>query len=66
MLFRILLASALAALLPGVFAVLSLAIPARARAAGFSVAALYVIPGLILLPFIGWVGGHLRHPCGHV
>jgi branched-chain amino acid transport system ATP-binding protein len=54
-LFRIALASALAAVLPSVFAVLSLAIPARARAAGFSLAALYVIPGLVVLPFIGWV-----------
>jgi branched-chain amino acid transport system ATP-binding protein len=34
---------------------LSLAIPSRARATGFSVASLWVIPGLLILPLIGWI-----------
>ncbi len=52
---RIGISASLAAVLPSVFAALSLAIPARARSAGFSLAVLYVIPGLIILPFIGWL-----------
>ena len=47
---------ALAMLLPGIFASLSLAIPPRARSIGFSVAALWIIPGLAVLPIIGAVG----------
>ncbi len=49
----------LAILLPGIFAVLSMAIPARARAVGFSVAAYWAIPGLILVPAIGWISDNL-------
>jgi len=45
----------LAMLLPGILAALSLAIPPRARSLGFSIASLWVLPGLILLPVIGWV-----------
>ena len=45
----------LAILLPGIFAVLSMAIPARARAVGFSVAAYWAIPGLLVVPLIGWI-----------
>ncbi|MEI8238610.1 MAG: MFS transporter [Actinomycetota bacterium] len=44
---------------PGILVALSLAIPARARATGFSVASLWVIPGLIVLPLIGWVSSHV-------
>ena len=55
---NILLTSSLAILLPGLLGVLSLAIPARARAVGFSVASLWVIPGLVLVPFIGWISDH--------
>jgi len=40
---------------PGILVALSLAIPARARATGFSVASLWVIPGLTILPLIGWI-----------
>ena len=40
---------------PGILVALSLAIPARARATGFSVASLWVIPGLLILPLIGWL-----------
>jgi branched-chain amino acid transport system ATP-binding protein len=44
---------------PGILVALSLAIPARARATGFSVASLWVIPGLLVLPLIGWISGHV-------
>ncbi len=53
---NILLTTDLAILLPGILATLSLAIPARARAVGFSVASWWAIPGLALLPLIGWIG----------
>ncbi|MBX3314534.1 MAG: MFS transporter [Actinobacteria bacterium] len=46
----------LAILGPGLLASLSLAIPPRARSIGFSVASLWVIPGLIVLPIIGAIG----------
>jgi branched-chain amino acid transport system ATP-binding protein len=49
------LSGALAALGPGILGAFSLAIPPRARATGFSMASLWVIPGLVVLPFIGWV-----------
>ncbi len=49
------IAATLAVLGPGILASLSLAIPARARSIGFSVGALWVAPGLIILPIIGWV-----------
>ncbi len=49
----------LAMLGPGILASLSLAIPPRARATGFSVASLWVIPGLLVLPLIGWISGHV-------
>ena len=41
---------------PGVMASLSLAIPPRARAMGFSIGALWVLPGLLVLPLVGWLG----------
>ncbi len=41
---------------PGVLAALSLAIPARARSVGFSVGALFVLPGLVVIPLIGAIG----------
>jgi branched-chain amino acid transport system ATP-binding protein len=52
---NIVLTTVLAILLPGLFATLSLAIPARARSVGFSIAAWWAIPGLAMLPLIGWV-----------
>ncbi len=52
---NILLTTILAILLPGLLATLSLAIPARARAIGFSVSSWWAIPGLLLLPAIGWI-----------
>jgi branched-chain amino acid transport system ATP-binding protein len=50
-----LISGALAMLLPGILASLSLAIPPRARSLGFSIASLWVLPGLIILPVIGLV-----------
>ena len=41
---------------PGVLAGLSLAIPARARSVGFSIGALFVLPGLAVIPLVGAVG----------
>ncbi|MGI9603578.1 MAG: MFS transporter [Acidimicrobiales bacterium] len=40
---------------PGVLASLSMVIPPRARAMGFSMGSLWILPGLVLLPFIGWI-----------
>ena len=40
---------------PGILASLSLAIPPRARSMGFSMASLWILPGLLMLPFIGWI-----------
>jgi ABC-type branched-subunit amino acid transport system ATPase component/MFS family permease len=54
-----LISAALAVVGPSILVSLSLAIPARARATGFSVASLWVIPGLLVLPIIGWISGHL-------
>ncbi len=41
---------------PGVLASLSLAIPARARSLGFSLGALFILPGLVVIPIVGAVG----------
>jgi len=54
-LFRLGIAMAMGAVLPSVFAALSLAIPARARASGFSMAVVFVIPGMVVLPVAGWI-----------
>ncbi len=50
------IAASLAVLGPGILAALSLAIPPRARSIGFSVGALWTIPGLMLLPVLGAIG----------
>jgi len=49
------ISASLAIIGPGVLAALSLAIPPRARATGFAIGSLWVIPGLAILPVIGWV-----------
>jgi ABC-type branched-subunit amino acid transport system ATPase component/sugar phosphate permease len=49
------ISAALAIIGPGLLAALSLAIPPRARATGFAIGSLWVIPGLLVLPAIGWV-----------
>ena len=50
---NMLIAVPFALLVPSILSVLSLAIPPRARSLGFSVGALYSLPGLIMLPVIG-------------
>jgi branched-chain amino acid transport system ATP-binding protein len=50
------IAGSLAVVGPGVLASLSLAIPPRARAIGFSIGAMFVLPGLVVLPVVGAVG----------
>ena len=52
-LFNILASSVLGVIGPGITAVLSLAIPPRARGLGFSIGALYIIPGFLILVVIG-------------
>jgi ABC-type branched-subunit amino acid transport system ATPase component/predicted MFS family arabinose efflux permease len=47
------IAAALAAIGSGIYGSLSLAIPARSRSLGFSMGAIWVIPGLLVLPIIG-------------
>jgi len=49
------ISASLAIIGPGVLAALSLAIPPRARATGFAIGSLWVIPGLAILPMIGWI-----------
>jgi ABC-type branched-subunit amino acid transport system ATPase component/predicted MFS family arabinose efflux permease len=46
----------LAAIGPGIYASLAMAIPPRARATGFSIGSLWVLPGLLILPVIGAIG----------
>lgn len=50
---NVLLVIPIAILVPGIYFVLSLALPPRARSLGFSIGSLYLIPGLIILPVIG-------------
>lgn len=53
--FNCVISGALAIIGPGMLAALSLAIPPRARATGFAIGSLWVIPGLAILPLIGWI-----------
>ncbi len=50
---NVIVSSVVVILIPGIFAVLSLAIPPKIRSFGFSVAGLWILPGLLLLPIIG-------------
>ncbi len=45
--------AALAAVAAGIYSSLSLAIPARSRSLGYSMGAIWVIPGLLVLPIVG-------------
>ncbi len=58
------ISAALAIIGPGVLAALSLAIPPRARATGFAIGSLWVIPGLAVLPMIGWVADNVTIQVG--
>ena len=51
-----LITAGLAIVGPGILASLSLAIPPRTRSLGFSIASLWVLPGLVVLPLIGAIG----------
>ncbi len=42
-------------LIPGIFVTLSLAVPAKVRSFGFAIGTLFILPGLLLLPVIGWL-----------
>lgn len=55
---NILLSACLAILLPGLLASLSMAVPAKSRAVGFAMAAYWAIPGLVILPLVGWLSDH--------
>ncbi|MEQ1700707.1 MAG: MFS transporter [Ilumatobacteraceae bacterium] len=57
--FNCVISATLAVVGPGILVALSLAIPSRARATGFSVASLWVIPGLFILPLIGWISNEV-------
>ena len=48
--------ASLAVVIPGVLAGLSLAIPPRARSIGFSIGAIFVLPGLVVIPVVGAIG----------
>jgi branched-chain amino acid transport system ATP-binding protein len=48
--------ASLAVVGPGVLSSLSLSIPARVRSVGFSIGALFVLPGLLVLPIVGAIG----------
>ncbi len=48
--------ASLAIIGPGVLASLSVAIPARVRSVGFSIGALFVLPGFLVLPIVGALG----------
>ncbi len=50
------ISAGLAAVGPGIYAALALAIPPRARATGFSIGSVWVLPGLLILPIIGAFG----------
>ncbi len=50
---NILISSMAAFLYPGIFASLSLAIPPKVRALGFSMASLFILPGLLMIIVVG-------------
>jgi len=49
------IAATAAVLAPGVYSVLSLALPAKVRSLGYAVSALWILPGLALYPLIGHI-----------
>ncbi|MDQ6854365.1 MAG: MFS transporter, partial [Actinomycetota bacterium] len=52
---NLLISASLGLLAPGIYSVLSLAVPPKVRAFGFAIAAIWIIPGLLVLPIIGGV-----------
>src|SRR5581483_1574813 len=55
LLMNMVIAATAAVLSPGVYSVLSLALPPRVRSLGFAVSALWILPGLALYPLIGHI-----------
>ncbi|MGH9306471.1 MAG: MFS transporter [Acidimicrobiales bacterium] len=55
---NVVVSAIIAVVAPGIYSVLSLAIPPKVRSMGFSVGALWVLPGAILLPVIGAIADH--------
>ena len=53
---RIAFAVLAVALIPGIYAVGSLVLPARCRALGFSAAGIFALPGIVFLPVAGGIG----------
>ena len=53
---RILFATMVAALVPGIYAIGSLVLPSRARSLGFAAAGIWGLPGVIFLPIAGGIG----------
>ena len=53
LLLNAVVAASAAVLSPGVYSVLSLALPPRARSLGFAFSALWILPGLALYPVVG-------------
>ena len=50
---NVIISACLGLLAPGIYSVLSITVPPRVRAFGFAVAAIWIIPGLLLLPIVG-------------
>src|SRR5262249_17001422 len=57
---NLVISGALGLLVPGIYSVLSLAIPPKVRAFGFAVAAIWIVPGFLLLPIIGGIADSYR------
>ncbi len=55
---NVVISGVIVVLVPGIFAALSLAVPPKVRSFGFSVAALWILPGLVALPVIGSLADH--------
>jgi branched-chain amino acid transport system ATP-binding protein len=51
-----LMSAAIFLLIPGIYAVMSLAVPSKVRSFGYAMGSLWILPGLLALPFIGAVG----------
>jgi ABC-type branched-subunit amino acid transport system ATPase component/MFS family permease len=60
--FNALVTAVFAAIVPGIFAALAMAIPPRARAMGFSISSLWILPGLLILPIVGGLGNRYTLP----
>ena len=55
---NVVISGVVALLAPGIFASLSLAIPPKVRSLGFSMASLFVLPGVLALQLVGYIADH--------